>query len=63
VLYGGPVPWTVGDSYIANIAAALTAQAARPPPPTNPPLQMKEVQNAQLIAETSSNDGSSSPRP
>jgi hypothetical protein len=36
VLYGGPVPWSVGDSYIANIAAALTAQTARQPPPTNP---------------------------
>jgi hypothetical protein len=36
VLYGGPNPWAVGDSYIANITAALAAQAARKPPPTHP---------------------------
>jgi hypothetical protein len=53
VLYGGPVPWTIGDNYIANIAAALTAQSARPP--------TKEAQNAQLVTEASPNNGGSSP--
>jgi hypothetical protein len=54
VLYGGPVPWTVGDSYIANIAAALAAQAARPP-------SARETQNAQLVTKASSDNGSSGP--
>jgi hypothetical protein len=37
IVYGGPNPWTAGDNYIANIAAALTSQAARPPPVIPPP--------------------------
>lgn len=37
IVAGGPLPWTQGDAYIANIAAALTSQAARPPTPITPP--------------------------
>ena len=32
VVDGGPVPWTLGDSWITNIQAGLDAQAARQPP-------------------------------
>jgi hypothetical protein len=37
VIQGGPMPWSVGDSAIANINTGLANQTARqPPPPTAP---------------------------
>ena len=39
VLYGGPIPWTSGDRYIANIDMGLSNQATRLAavvPPTPP---------------------------
>jgi hypothetical protein len=33
IIAGGPMPWTLGDQILGNIAAGLAAQAARPTPP------------------------------
>lgn len=38
VIDGGPVPWPLGDGWIANINAGLAAQAARQPTNVAPPL-------------------------
>jgi len=37
VVDGGPVPWSMGDTIIANIDAGLAAQAARQPANVAPP--------------------------
>jgi hypothetical protein len=60
IIAGGPVPWTAGDRYIANIDAALASQATRPPPVT--PATPGGL-SAQLNPKDGPNDGGSSPRP
>ena len=37
VLGGGPLPWTLGDTVIANINTGLTNQKNRQPPGAHPP--------------------------
>lgn len=34
IIQEGPMPWTAGDSYIANVATAIQNQKNRQPPPT-----------------------------
>jgi hypothetical protein len=44
IVLAGPIPWSTGDAYIANIAAALAAQSARPKPqPPTPPGRRKNA--------------------
>lgn len=48
IIAGGPIPWDVGDRWIANIDAGIAAQAARPPAVllTESAIALKEIRDA-----------------
>lgn len=64
IIAGGPMPWTDGDRYIANIDMALANQAARraaePPTPPYVPSSM-EAQSAQRNTQAGPDYGGSGP--
>lgn len=53
VIAGGEMPWPLGDSVIANFAAAKAAQHARRNPPPPPPTlaEAKAAANAKISAQ------------
>ena len=61
VIDSGPIPWTLADGWISNIATGLANQHTRQQtPPGTKPLGASD---AQYQSQASSDDGGSSPRP